>query len=76
MPPRPGTKAAKVRSYLANKAKSQPGADLTAEREALRVAKAEDYIQRLVDQAPPLSSEKRMRLASLLLTPNGGDHAA
>jgi hypothetical protein len=45
-----------------------------AERD-LRAAKLEDYIRKVVDQAPPLTPEQADRLAALL---RGGDqdHAA
>jgi hypothetical protein len=45
--------------------------DLVAARAELRAAKAEDYISRLVAEAPPLSDAQRARLAALLL-PVGG----
>ncbi len=35
-------------------------------RRDLRAARAEDYIRRLVDAAPPLTAEQRDRLAVLL----------
>jgi hypothetical protein len=35
-------------------------------RRELRAARAEDYIKKLVDEAPPLTSEQRDRLAVLL----------
>lgn len=38
---------------------------LTALRD-LRAARAEDYVRRLVDEAPPLTDEQRDRLALLL----------
>lgn len=41
----------------------------------LREARAADYVQKLVDAAPPLSAEMRNRLAVLLLTGPGGDAA-
>jgi len=39
----------------------------TAARLDLREAKLAEHIQNIVDQAPPLSSEQRARLAVLLL---------
>jgi len=42
---------------------------LAAARHDLRAARAEDYLRRLVDGAPPLSAEQRTRLAALLLNP-------
>ena len=43
-------------------------------RRDLRASVAEEYITRLVAQAPPLTAEQRSRLAALLLAPagNGG----
>lgn len=40
---------------------------LAAARTELQVARAQDYVQRLVDAAPPLSADQRSRLAALLL---------
>ncbi|MCU1590248.1 MAG: hypothetical protein JWP11_1504 [Frankiales bacterium] len=40
--------------------------DLAEARQKLRAARAEDYIRKLVDAAPPLSAEQRSRLAVLL----------
>jgi hypothetical protein len=40
--------------------------DLVAARRDLRAARAEDYIKRLVDSAPPLTEAQRSRLAVLL----------
>lgn len=37
-----------------------------AARQRLRAIRAEDYIKRLVESAPPLSDETRTRLALLL----------
>jgi hypothetical protein len=46
---------------------------IAAARRDFRAARAEDYIRKLVDQAPPLSPEQRSRLAVLLLS--GGDRS-
>jgi hypothetical protein len=35
-----------------------------------------EHIERIVDQAPPLSAEQRNRLAVLLLGASGGGHVA
>jgi hypothetical protein len=48
---------------------------IAAARRDYRAARAEDYIRKLVDQAPPLSDEQRTRLAAIL-RPSGGDDAA
>ncbi len=44
---------------------------LDAKRD-LRAARAEDYISRVVDAAPPLTQQQRDRLALLLRTPSAG----
>lgn len=45
--------------------------DLLAAQRDLRAALLEEHIQRVVDQAPPLTEEQRTRLAALL-QPIGG----
>lgn len=55
-----------ARARLAATRRHHPTADLTAERQALRVARAEEYVRRLIDEAPPLTVEQRERLAVLL----------
>jgi hypothetical protein len=40
--------------------------ELIGARRDLRAARAEDYIKKLVDAAPPLTSEQKDRLALLL----------
>ncbi len=42
-------------------------AAIAAARRELRAIRAEDYVRRLVEQAPPLTDEQRIRLAALLL---------
>jgi hypothetical protein len=49
--------------------------DLLAARRDLRASRAEDYINQLLAEAPPLSQEQRSRLAILLLRSNGGEAA-
>jgi hypothetical protein len=46
---------------------AQTGADTTDLDEAIAAARAEDYVSRIVDQAPTLSLEKRVQLARVLL---------
>ncbi len=55
---------AKVASLSRSRTSDDP--DLVAARRDLRAARAEDYIRKLVDAAPPLSDEQRDRLALLL----------
>jgi hypothetical protein len=54
-----------------------PGADITELRVQLREAKAEQYIQKLLAETPPLSAEERLHLTRLLTSPllSGGDVA-
>ncbi|MDP9397340.1 MAG: hypothetical protein M3P96_05725 [Actinomycetota bacterium] len=54
------------RARLAAKKKHDPNADVEDIRRDLRAARAEDYIRRVVDAAPPLTLEQRDRLATLL----------
>ncbi len=56
------------RARVASLSRSRPATDpdLLAARRDLRAARAEDYIQALVDAAPPLSQEQRDDLALLL----------
>ncbi len=56
---------------------NQPDLIQDARRE-LAVAKIEDYVQRVVNDAPPLTAEQRLRLGALLLanTVPGGSDAA
>ena len=42
-------------------------------RQDLREAVALDAIQKIIDKAPPLTPERRARLAALLAVPDGGD---
>jgi hypothetical protein len=62
------TKSRHLRATLASHARFRPEDTETADqlRSELRAARAEDYIKRLVDEAPPLTSEQRDRLAVLL----------
>lgn len=58
-----------TRSKIANRKKKDPSADITDLRVQLRADRAEDYIRRLLDEAPPLTIEQRTRLAGLLKPP-------
>jgi hypothetical protein len=49
--------------------------DLLAARRDLRASRAEDYINQLLAEAPPLNQEQRARLAILLLRQGGGEAA-
>jgi hypothetical protein len=67
---------ARLAGLIAHRDPADP--DIKAARSNLRAAVAEDYITRLVAQAPPLTPEQRVRLAVLLLAADGsgGDRAA
>ena len=62
-----GPEAAKAKSDLMVAFKRADTEAIEAARRHLREAVAADKIRQLVDQAPPLSSETRSRLAVLLL---------
>lgn len=66
-----------TRSAIAHAKKADPEADVTELRRRLKAERLEDYIQRTVDTAPPLTPEQRDRLA-LLLRPSfvGDAHVA
>lgn len=49
---------------------------IEAARCEIKAATAEDYIRRLVDEAPPLTEVQRARLAALLLSARRGGAAA
>jgi hypothetical protein len=46
--------------------------DLLAAKRDLRASRAEEYIERIVNQAPPLTADQRSRIAALL---RGGEAA-
>lgn len=62
-----------TRSRIAHTKKANPDADVTDLRRQLKAERLEDYIQRTVDAAPPLTDEQRHRLAALL---SGGGQLA
>jgi hypothetical protein len=45
--------------------------DVAAARRDLRAARAEEYIRKIVDAAPPLTAEQRARLAAILRPVDG-----
>lgn len=55
---------ARVASLTRSRKDDDP--DLVAARINLKAARAEDYIRRVVAEAPPLTPEQRDRIASLL----------
>jgi hypothetical protein len=65
-----------ISARLAAVERHHPDADTSELRRQLRAARAEDYIRRLIDSAPPLTDEQRARLATLLHpAPVGGPAA-
>lgn len=62
-----------TRSRIAHTKRADPSADVTELRRQLKAERLEEYIQRTVDSAPPLTTEQRSRLALLL---SGGPDAA
>ena len=48
---------------------------VAAARSELREAKAEEYIQRLLGETPPLTAEERLHLTRLLTEPDRGSAA-
>jgi hypothetical protein len=56
----------KTRSQIALAKRRDPDADVTELRVRLRAERAQEYIERLLEQAPPLTDEQRTRLAELL----------
>lgn len=58
------TERARVASLSRSRTADDP--ELLAARRSLKAARAEDYIRRLLDQAPPLTHDQRRRLATLL----------
>jgi hypothetical protein len=64
-------------SKIAAIERHHPNADTGELRRDMHAAQLAEQIQRVVDEAPPLSAEQRARLAVLLLRPTGnGGRAA
>jgi hypothetical protein len=55
-----------TRSRIAHEKKKNPNADVTALRRQLKAERIEEYVRRVIDEAPPLSAEQRERIARLL----------
>jgi hypothetical protein len=58
------THRARVASLTRSRTPDDP--DLIAARRNLAAARLEDYVQRVVDAAPPLTPEQRDRIAAIL----------
>ncbi|SMG34952.1 hypothetical protein [Agreia pratensis] len=56
----------KTRSQIAHTKRRDPNADTTELTRQLKAERLEDYIERVVNAAPPLTSEQRDRIAALL----------
>lgn len=63
------TERARVASLTRSRTNDDP--ELVLARQRLKAARVEDYIARVVSEAPPLTPEQRDRIASLL-RPVGG----
>lgn len=66
----PSPKVAKLRARIAGTRSNHPDADVTDLRRELKYAKAEDFLQKILGEAPPLNQAQRADLAALLV---GGD---
>ena len=56
----------KTRSQIAHTKRRNPNADTTELTRQLKAERLEDYIERVVNAAPPLTAEQRDRIAALL----------
>ncbi len=67
-----------IRGHLAATVRHHPDdtVSIAALRRELRAARLAEYIRRAVDDAPPLTAEQRLRLASILTTTAGGGSSA
>lgn len=61
---------AKVASWSRNRPADDP--ELIEARQNLKALKLEEYVQRVVDEAPPLRPDQADRIASLLRPAGGG----
>jgi hypothetical protein len=56
----------KTRSQIALEKRRDPDADVSALKQTLKAQRLEEYITRVVGEAPALTDEQRQRLAALL----------
>jgi len=61
-----------TRSRIAIEKRRNPNAGVTELRRQLRAERTEQYIQKVLAEAPPLTDEQRTRLAELLAPVRGG----
>lgn len=69
----------RARAAALTRSRDESDPDLIDAKQSLRAARLEDVIRRSVDAAPPLTTEQRERLATLLRpspTAGGGPNAA
>lgn len=64
----PSSEITHRRARLAGLTKNRPAGDpdIDDARRDLKATRAEEYIRRLVDEAPPLTPDQRNRLAAIL----------
>lgn len=55
-----------TRAQIANQTQRHPERDLTPLRMKMREQRLAEHIERVVNEAPPLTAEQRERLAALL----------
>jgi hypothetical protein len=55
-----------TRSKIAHAKKIDPDADVTHLRQQLKAERLEEYVLKVVNEAPPLTDDQRERLARLL----------
>lgn len=63
----PSPERRQLRARIAGTLRHNPTADVSDTRRELKFVGASEYIRSLVDTAPPLSSEQRYKLATLLM---------
>lgn len=68
------TERARVAALSRSRSADDP--DFVAAKRDLAAARLEDYVERTVAAAPPLTDEQRDRIARILLTNQGGADAA
>ena len=61
---------AKVASWSRNRPADDP--ELVAARQNLKALKLEEYVSKVVSEAPPLTADQADRIAALLRPANGG----
>jgi len=61
----------KTRSQIAHEKKRDPHADVTELKRQLKAERLEEYVARVVAEAPALSPSQRDRIANLLVAGGG-----